>query len=427
MKEKIFSFLKKPTSINIAINTLGNYLNVFFTAVFAFLLVRMMKPEDYGVLSVLLSVTYLFSNIFDFGITANIYGQLPLFFQENKNKAFKFLKTIFYYQLIFLLLINVILLFTIRYIDYYFLKTQSSFFTLSLVILTIIFFVWQNFFLNVLNSIKKFYLSNLYLNLSNIIKLIFLIIFFLLKKINPQSVIFTFGVVGPLTVFLLIFYRKKEALNQILKSPIEKKIFSLKFTFTFFLASQIFNLAQRIDLLFLSFYFPKSALLGYYGLAQKIILTVIASVISITQVLSPQYALIKTKKETIKLFKTSFIYLSLPTFLFVILAFLPDKIFTLFFTEKYFLTSSITHRLSWPFIFYNYLHIPFLFLLYSVKKTEKIFVGNLIFFLTSLLGAIFLTQKLNVFAPAVYYLFSYFLILFVNGFFVYQEIKKLPN
>ena len=74
MTPRILQFLKKKDSINIVINTFGNYLNVFFIAVFALVLVRIMDPVEYGVLSVLLGIMYVLANILDFGITANIYS-----------------------------------------------------------------------------------------------------------------------------------------------------------------------------------------------------------------------------------------------------------------------------------------------------------------------------------------------------------------
>ena len=46
---KVVDFLKKPTSKDIIINTLGNYLNVFFTALFVLILVRILTKSQVGV------------------------------------------------------------------------------------------------------------------------------------------------------------------------------------------------------------------------------------------------------------------------------------------------------------------------------------------------------------------------------------------
>ncbi len=92
MLGKILNFIKKPTSRDILINTIGNYLNVFFVAFFAFLLVRIMQPSDYGVLSVLLGIAYVLANILDFGTTASIYSYLPPMIEKKHKNIYIFLK-----------------------------------------------------------------------------------------------------------------------------------------------------------------------------------------------------------------------------------------------------------------------------------------------------------------------------------------------
>ena len=88
MLKRILDFIKKPTSKNIIVNTVGNYLNVVFIAFFAFLLVRIMQPSEYGVLSVLLGISYVLANILDFGTTASIYSYLPTMIEKNKQTNF---------------------------------------------------------------------------------------------------------------------------------------------------------------------------------------------------------------------------------------------------------------------------------------------------------------------------------------------------
>src|SRR3990167_6370954 len=105
MLERILNFVKKPTSRNIIVNTIGNYLNVFFVALFAFMLVRLMRPPEYGVLSVLLGISYVLANILDFGTTASIYSYLPAMIEKKQEKAYTFLKTIFTYQTGFSLIV----------------------------------------------------------------------------------------------------------------------------------------------------------------------------------------------------------------------------------------------------------------------------------------------------------------------------------
>ena len=63
MLSRFTRFLKRPTSIHIATNTVGNYINIGFTALFALILVRTMTPVEYGVLSVLLGISYVLANV----------------------------------------------------------------------------------------------------------------------------------------------------------------------------------------------------------------------------------------------------------------------------------------------------------------------------------------------------------------------------
>jgi len=101
MIHRLTSFIKKPTSLNIIINTLGNYLNVFFTALFALILVRILNPDQYGVLSVLLGIAYVLANILDFGTTATIYSYLPVLIENKAFNTYRFIKTTFFYQSLF--------------------------------------------------------------------------------------------------------------------------------------------------------------------------------------------------------------------------------------------------------------------------------------------------------------------------------------
>ncbi len=425
LKDRIIVLLKQPTSKNIIINTIGNYLNVLFTAFFAFLLVRVMNPIEYGTLSVVLGIVYVLTNILDFGTTANIYSNLPIVSEKNTSEKFIFLKTIFFFQSLFFIIFSIIFLSLFPYLDKIFFKTYISNIELYLVIFSILFFIWQNFIINSLNATKKFFQSNLYLNISNFIKTFFILILIFLNKINVGSIIFTFGVLGPIIFFLFLFLEKKPQIIKVLKSPIKKEEFRFNYTFTFFIASQFFNLGQRIDLFLLSFFLPKSPEIGYYGLAQKIILTVIAAITAITQVLSPNYSKVKTKNDLKKLIKQSFVYLSLPAFLFLILSILPSWIFDIFFTKKYSLTINITRLMALSYITYTYLHIPFLFLLYTVKKPKKILLNNIIYFLLMTIGCYLTIPKFNIYGPLITVFFSFLIIFITATFMALKEYKNI--
>lgn len=427
MLQKIFDFIKKPTSKNIIINTIGNYLNIFFTAFFAFLLVRIMSPSQYGVLSVLLGVSYVLTNVLDFGTTASIYSYLPILLEKKRDRAFIFLKTVFFYQSFFSILVIILLLFFFPYLDNFFLKTGAKLWELYLTTFSIILFIWQNYVINSLNAAKKFFTSNFIVNLSNFIKTLFIFILYKINFVNVGSIIFTFGILGPSVFFLILFFKKYNTFKNLLKAKIIKEEFRFKYTINFFIASQFFNLALRIDLFLLSFFYPQTPQIGYYGLAQKIILTILASVSAITQVLSPNFAKIKSKSEAKRELKNSFFYLLIPVFLFFILYIMPESIFDLFFTQKYHQTTLITKSLSIPFILYSFLNLPFLFILYTAKKTYPILIGNIVFFTIVSIGCYIFIPKIGVFAPAKVFFIGFLSALIIATFFAYKEYKKLPN
>lgn len=427
MLERILGFIKKPTSRNILINTIGNYLNVFFVAFFAFLLVRIMQPSDYGVLSVLLGISYVLANILDFGTTASIYSYLPPMIEKHHKNTYIFLKTIFAYQTGFSLIVITLLFLFFPYFDRIFFKTGAPWWELYLTTFSVLFFIWQNYAINSLNAGKQFLKANLYLNLSNITKTALIFILIPFKLINVGTIIFAFGIFGPLTFFLFLFFEKKHIFLSIIKAPVKKEEFRFGYTITFFIASQFFNLAQRMDLFLLSFFLSKSPEVGYYGLAQKIILTVMASSASITQVLSPNFSKIKTKDEIIKEFKHGFLYLLIPAFLFVLLFFTPNWVFSLFFTEKFAQTAEITKALSLPFIIYTFLALPFLFLLYTVKKPKIIFLANFIFFLIVTFGCLYAIPKYGVFGPTYVMAIGFTITLIIGLIFSIREYRKITS
>lgn len=428
MLKRIFNFVKKPTSKDIIINTVGNYLNVVFVAFFAFLLVRILAPAQYGVLSVLLGIAYVLANILDFGTTASIYSYLPLMVEKKHKNIYIFLKTIFSYQTAFSAIIITLLLIFFPYLDKVFFKTGAPPSELYLTTFSVLFFVWQNYAINALNAAKQFFKANLFLNLSNIIKTAIIIGLIPFKAVTVGSIIFTFGIMGPMIFFLLLFFEKKHIFFKIIKAPIVKSEFRLGYTLTFFIASQFFNLASRMDLFLLSYFLSQSPEIGYYGLSQKIILTVIASIASITQVLSPNFSNIKTRSEVKHQFKIGFYYLLIPTGLFFLLFLTPNWVFYLFFTEKFAPTAIITKSLSLAFLIYPIINLPVLFLLYTVKKPIHILTSNFIIFLTVTIGCFMTIPKSGVLGPPYVLALSFVLgglVLLVTSIYEYNKLPKI--
>lgn len=424
MIAKLFRFIKQPTSTQIIINTFGNYLNVAFTAFFAFLLVRIMNPSQYGVLSVLLGIAYVLANILDFGVSATIYSYVPTLLQNNQKKLFHFLKTTFFFQTTFSLIIIFLLLIFFPSLDRVFFKTQAPWWEFYLTIFSVVFLIWQNYAINSLLAAKKVFQANFFLNLSNIAKTLVIFVLIYLKLINIASVIFVFGILGPIIFFIFLFFDKKHVFYQIFKAEIKKDEFKFSYTFTYFLASQFFALGTRMDLFLLSFYFPKTPEVGFYGLSTKIILTLFASISSITQILSPDFAKLKSKEEIKPLLKKSFIYILIPTGLFLLLFLTPNQIFYLAFTQKFAQTALITKSLALAYILYPLANIPLLFLLYSVKKPIHILINNLLFFLIITAGCYLLIPVKGVFGPPIAIFLAISLSIVYLGLTMFLEIFK---
>lgn len=426
MIKKVTTFLKDPTSKHVVINTLGNYLNVGFTAFFALILVRILSPAQYGVLSVLLGISYVLANILEFGTTATIYSTVPSLFGKNDKQMYSFIKSTFFFQSVFSLAVIITLILLFPWLDRVFFKTGAPISDLYLTAISVLLFIWQNFLTNILFAAKRFLRANLYINAANIIKTIFVLLVAYFGSINVGVIIFAFGILGPLTFFLLMFWRNKTLVHEMKEAPIRKEEFKFSYTMKYFVASQFYNLGLRMDLFLLSFFGLREQV-GYYGLSQKIILTIIASIVSISQVLSPRFATITTRKEAQRQFKTGLIYMLLPTAVFIALYLTPDFIFELIFTEKFKDTAAITHILALPFILNALGTIPNLFLLYTVKKPGYILVSNILFFLIISVGSYLLIPSKGMYGPPYAILLAFIVAIGIQVAAVWKEEKEMAR
>ena len=426
MKERLRNFVKKPDSRNVTINTLGNYLNVAFTALFALVLVRIMSPAEYGVLSVLLGIAYVLANVLDFGTTATIYSNIPILLENKSQRLYTFLKTTFTFQFIFSGTVIIILLFTFPYLDRVFFKTNAPSWELYITSFSILFLIWQNFALNVLFAANKFLSANIYNNLQNVIKMIVLFALIATKTITVGAVLFIYGILGPIVFFVLIFFEKKAFILILSKAAIKKEEFKFGYTATFFFGNQLFNLGGRMDLFLLSFFSLRNDV-GYYGLSQKIILSIVTTVVSITQVLSPKFAKVHTKKETLKELRYGFFYLLIPAALFLLLFLTPNGLFYLFFTEKFAKTAYITKLLVPSYIIFTLGALPLQFVLYTIKKPGYVLYGNILYFLIMTLGCYFLIPKLHVEAPLYVNFVAMLAPVSLISLATLYEYRKLPQ
>lgn len=379
MIKNLSSILKHPTSMAVIINTVGNYLNVFFSAFFVILLTRLLSRSEYGAFSVLFGITFVLANVLDFGTTATIYSYLPGLIATQSNKAYRFIKSTFFYQTLFSLIVVAVLIALFPALDLYFFKTKAPIATLWITAVAVLFFIWQNFLSNCLYVAKRILQVNLYTLYANIVKTVAVLILAWTGHITVGIVIFMFGIVGPVVFFIFVYASKKNHLSAIMNAEIDRSDFRIRYTLTYFIASQFFNLGQRMDLFLMSYFRPQFEV-GYYGLAQKIILTIIATIVSITQVISPTFAAVHTKKELRPHLRSGLMYMLIPTAIFIAVIFTPTFIFELILTKKFDHTAEIARLMALVYIPYSFMSLFHLFLLYTVKKPLYILYTNLVLF-----------------------------------------------
>jgi O-antigen/teichoic acid export membrane protein len=309
---------------------------------------------------------------------------LPSLIEKKSENAYRLIKSTFFYQTLFSGIIIGFLLIAFPWLDMVFFKTKAPILTLYVTAVSVLFFIWQNFLSNCLYVTKRVLQVNSYSLISNIIKTIIVLVLAVTHTISVGLIIFVFGIIGPMIFFILVYSSKKNHMAAVLKAPIERSDFRLSYTFTYFVASQFFNLGLRMDLFLLSYFL--SADLGDYGAAQKIILTIITTIVSITQVISPAFAKIRTKKDLFINIKPALFYMLIPTAIFFMLFITPDWIFNLFFTNKFYNTPMISRRLAIVYLPYSFISLFHLFLLYSVKRPADILIGNITIFLVVSIG-----------------------------------------
>ncbi|MFH0772902.1 MAG: oligosaccharide flippase family protein [bacterium] len=425
MISKFFSFLKRPTSTAVIINTVGNYLNVFFSAFFIYLLVRIISKTEYGVLSVLFGIMFVLANLLDFGTTATLYSYLPGLIEKKSENAYRLIKSTFFYQTLFSSIVIGFLLIAFPWLDMVFFKTKAPLFTLYVTAISVLFFIWQNFLSNCLYVAKRVLQVNIYTLIANVIKTAIVIVLALTHTISVGLIIFVFGVIGPAIFFILVYSSKKNHMSAMVRAPIERSDFKLSYTFTYFVASQFFNLGLRMDLFLLSYFLSKD--LGDYGAAQKIILTIITTIVSITQVISPAFAKIRTKKDLFANIRPALLYMLIPTAIFLLLFMTPDWVFELFFTNKFYHTASISRQLALVYMPYSFISIFHLFLLYSVKRPIDILIGNVVIFFVVSIGCYLLIPQYGS-SAAVWSVGGAFAIASVILVFLsYRAYVRMPN
>src|SRR3989338_2456500 len=147
--KQIRTLLRERTTAEVVVNTIGNYLNIFFSVLYVVIIARFFTPSENGIYIVLFTLVYVFTNIFDFGTSATIYSYLPAVLTD-KTKKFEFLKVTFLYQTFLAGIALLILGIFIAPLNDQWLKLHVPLRYFLWTFGTIPLLIWQNFVLNTL-------------------------------------------------------------------------------------------------------------------------------------------------------------------------------------------------------------------------------------------------------------------------------------
>lgn len=374
-------------SKQVIINTLGTYGNIGFSFLQTLIQFNTLSRAEFGILSVLLGLSYLLTNIFDFGTVATTYAKVPHIKATSPHKLFSFGKTIWSFQTTLCFLALTVLFIIFPFLDKYVLKINVGIAEYAVTAISVLFFVWQNLISNMFFAAKNFLAPNVAANVAHIAKLLLIYLSYLQGTISALQVLIILGVIGPLVFFVIMAAWYPQVFIRAFKSRASKAFLELKFTLTYFVSTQIYTLGTRIDLFIVSYFFPKDVL-GNYALAQRMMIAASSTVISVTQVLSPHYSVLKTKAQILKEFGHSLKFLFIPAALFVALIATPPFVFALFFKNISPDTILILKLLCIPYIVFTFGNIPYLYTLYTVKRSDIILNANLLFLTTVVVSAL---------------------------------------
>lgn len=418
------SVLRIPMTRDIIINTLGNYLNVGFTIIYTLLLLRVFDRSEYGVFSVLVALASVSANILDFGVTASIFSELPTLY-EKREQALIFLKTNLIFQTILSFFALIIIFLFIKPIDELILKLHAPFSAYIITLCAVPLLIWQNSLLNAMYATKKFLSANIYINISNLVKIAVLFWFIFKNSATVTNILFSLFIVGPIAFVILVILSKPHLLKQLLASRLSRGSIKLRFSATYFGATQLFNLGNRLDIFMLAFFLPTSSV-GLYAPAQKIILTILTAVNSITQVLSPQFAADKTRKQVIATVRRGFFFILVPIGLFIGVILTPFSIYELFFTSEFAPTANIARTLALAYVPFALCSVPLLFFLYTIRKPIYLLITNLLFLVIVFLGCYVFIPRFGLLGPPIAFGLAFVSISIYITWAFAKEFRKLP-
>jgi len=417
--------LKDTVTKNVIINTVGNYISFIIGGLYTILLFRFFSPYEFGVLSILLALSYLLANVLSFGIPATLYAHVPMLLPD-REKAYNFLKSNFLFQTSLASLSLIVIYVILPYVDQRIFKLDLPAYYYAITLISTLLYIWQNFVRDALNAAEKFLHINAAVNISNIVKIVLLVICVLIGKLSIISTLVIMGIIGPAVVFMTVLFERKWIFASLTRHRIDRSHIKLRFTMPYFLSTQLFNLTTRADL-FLVAYFLTTVDAGHYSVAQRVIFVIITSIDSITQVLSAEFSKVSKKKEVFQLIKRAFYYMAIPSLILLLLACAPEFLYRLVIPASYNPSIPLIRALSLTYIPFSFDAILLLFFLYTLKKPEFILFVNILMLVMEHTLHVLLIPRIGIMGPTISFGITYVCITFVIGIGLIRELRLLKD
>lgn len=422
MVNKIRKLLVSYTAKDLYFVSAGNFIIILSGFAFTVLAARNLTPDAFGILSSVISLTLIFSDLGDLGIGGGLSNFLPPLIQlKDQLSVAKILKTTFLLQLFFALTICLIFFSFSKEIAFLVLRSNSldSIYFIKLSALGVICFTFFNFFNSVFAAKEQFRKTFLVMFFYSIPRLLILIFTLLFINLDIAKILLIF-LFGPLIGFIT------GAVVSNLNFIIVKGLYPIKkiLNFSIFLSmNKIFvSLFSRLDVIMLtSLASPYSA--GIYSAASRVAFIYPLIGGSLGTVIAPRYARFSIV-EAIKYSKKVFLLIFGLIFSVLLLVILSPFITNLIYGQSY-NDSTIVLRILLLSMIPFLLAIPTNNLLtYTLKKPQLLAISSLIQLVLIFSLNIFLIPKVGSLGPAISIGISSLAALFISICAILFLLKK---
>jgi O-antigen/teichoic acid export membrane protein len=292
--------IKTATLRRSSITFLGTVVNAFFGALFYIFIARILGPSDFGLITIALTVLTLTSDMGDLGTDTGVVNFVSRHIENEKEKAYKFLKLgleIKIFVSIFAIVIG--FLFSGFIAADIFLKPQLEF-PIQIAFMGVGSLLLFSFIVHSLQALQRFWGWSLIQAGTNLLRLILILLLFYLgyKNVNTTMWIYIFipfvGFLYGLKMLRVKFWSVKNEWS------VSNEFF--RYNKWVALIAIISAVTARMDT-FISARLLSSSEVGIYSAANQMIKIVPQIVIALGTVIGPRMAQVATFKEYLRYFK----------------------------------------------------------------------------------------------------------------------------